>query len=111
MGTRALLLPFVASPGREMLAQGQSTGWAALAVGAERGGVRLDKDINGSETRCDPGRATSLLALLRAGTELSPVQCPRQQGLTLGSVCVTAMATAWCPQREQSAPKYSQGSL
>lgn len=76
-------------------------------VRAERGGIKLDKDINGSETWCDLGRAKSLLALLRAGTKFFPMRCPRQQGLTPGSVCITVMATAQCPPREESAPKNS----
>ena len=78
---------------------------SAPFVCAERGGFKLDKDINGSKTRCDLGQATSLLALLRAGTELSPVRCPQQQGSTLDSLCVAVIVTTWCPPRDNSAPR------
>lgn len=43
------------------------------------------------EMRRDLGRATTLLAFLRAGTELSPVWCPQQQGSTLDSLCVAVI--------------------
>lgn len=86
MGTRAPLLPAVASPGRETLGNAQSGQHSACPC--KTGGIKLVKDVNDSKL-CDLGQARSLLALLRAGAGLSPGRCPQQQGLNGDSVCVT----------------------
>lgn len=107
MGTRAPLLPAVASPGRETL--GNALSGQHSTCPCKTGGIKLVKDVNDSKL-CDLGKARSLLALLRAGAGLSPGRCPQQRGFNGDSVCVTILQS-WQPavfKERKAFPKTGQ---
>lgn len=83
---------------KEMLAKGQSVGWALLHLPMQNGEV-LSKIRKQSVTL---GRQNLFHPCSGQGLSCSPA-VPTAAGLTLDSPCVTVSVTAWCPCREASA--------